>query len=1165
MTGALYAVGRACVRRRWLTLLVWLAIVGGIVFSVARFGSQTSDNLSLPGTDSQRAFDLLAERFPPRQNGTSPIIFSIDSGKLTEARFKTPIKSSLDEMRATEGVFSVIGPYSTRGASQMSGDKRIAFASVLLSVESGNLTERYAQELLDETQPARRAGVEVEAGGVIGSKLSKPKTETSDAVGLVAAMIFLSLAFGTIVAMGLPIITALLAVAAGVGAIGLLGHVVQIPSIAPTLATMIGLGVGIDYALFILTRHRTFVEEGVRRRESVARAVATSGGAIVFAGGTVVIALASLSVAGIPLVSALGYAAAGMVLIAVLGAVTLLPSLLSVVGRKIDSLRLPQMLRPRNRDPMRGKWAQFARLVAKHPLPAVAVALALLVPLMIPALSLELGQEDVGVTPTSTTERRAYDLMTAGFGVGYNGPLLIANELQPDAHPSQSYENKLHRANSLKRKLKREQKSLEKKSKELKSEQRSLENQERELEDEEAALQAEGSQLTIEEVDLEAQQSELEREATRLNEEEAALRGDRARLERQSATLERQEERLRNERSALERQSAELRREQASLERQKRRLQRKQAALERQQTELRREEAALGRRQARLEQEARQLAREARPLVERLAVILAREQVVQDRIDRTTNPARLMRLRNRLDRLRVREQEVRDQLAPLERGGRRLAREERALEAEAAELNARAQELRARGNELQAQADSLQIEGSELQQQANALKAEGRELRSEAGALRSKAAELSREAQSLQARAAGLETQARRLRAEGDELRSESDLLQAQADELQSEAASLQAQGHQLQQEADGLQTKADRLKKQEREAKKQRKEANKLKRELTKELTKAGGDQRGTDPRLVRLQNALTDAPDADVVSPPIINKSGDAAIFSVIPFSAPSAERTTNFVTDLRSSVIPKATAEGGITSYVGGQTASNDDLAAQISDKLLLVILVVLALSFIVLLLAFRSVAIPLKAVIMNLLSVTAAYGVLTACFQWGWAVDLIGLDATGGVPIASYVPLMMFAVLFGLSMDYEVFLMSQIQEHHDAGKNMHDSVVSGLSYSARVITTAALIMVSVFSSFILNGDPVVKQFGVGLSVAVALDATIVRVLLVPAALVLLGEGAWWLPRWLDRLVPKLNVEGSGYFEERDRQAATTNRLRIVPDSEVDDRSEGGRSAS
>ena len=235
----------------------------------------------------------------------------------------------------------------------------------------------------------------------------------------------------------------------------------------------------------------------------------------------------------------------------------------------------------------------------------------------------------------------------------------------------------------------------------------------------------------------------------------------------------------------------------------------------------------------------------------------------------------------------------------------------------------------------------------------------------------------------------------------------------------------------------------------------------------------------------------------------------------------------------------MIPKAEQGTNLKAYVGGTTAGYVDLASNISSKLPLQILVVIGLSFILLTLAFRTVVIPVQAAVMNVLSIGAAYGVLTALFQFGWLHSLIGLD--GAVPIVSYVPLFMFAILFGLSMDYEVFLVSQIEEHVHAGEDNKQSVVSGLVTSARVITAAAAIMVFVFGSFVLNGDPTVKQFGVGLAVAVVLDATIVRCLLVPALMVMMGNSNWYIPRWLERILPHISIEGAEFFKSRDRVPA------------------------
>ena len=403
-------------------------------------------------------------------------------------------------------------------------------------------------------------------------------------------------------------------------------------------------------------------------------------------------------------------------------------------------------------------------------------------------------------------------------------------------------------------------------------------------------------------------------------------------------------------------------------------------------------------------------------------------------------------------------------------------------------------------------------------------------LASEAVQLGRQAAALARQAVRLARQAAPLLRQAWALAAQGAVLRRQANALAAQGAALRRQTDQLRAEGASLQRQADALQAQADSLKKQQQQAEEEKKQTEQLQQELTDMVTKAGGDDRGTDPRLVKLQDALATPAGVQLVSPPSINKGGDAATFTVIPKTRPADPTTADLVTQVRTSVVPPATAEGGITAYVGGVTAANVDLASKISSKLLELILVVLALS-IVLLIAFRSLLIPVQAAVTNLLCVGAAFGLLVVTFQWGWGLGLVGLSTPyATVPIASYVPLMMFAALFGLSMDYEVFLVSQIAQHHAAGEPPRQAVRSGVASSAKVIAAAATIMISVFGSFILNGDPTIKQFGVGLSVAVLLASAMV-LSLAPALLTLFGAGVWWLPRWLDRVLPHVDIEGEG----------------------------------
>jgi uncharacterized membrane protein YdfJ with MMPL/SSD domain len=351
VAAVLYRVGAFAARHRFPVLLVWLAVAIGVGALVSRIGADTNDNLSLPGTDSQAAADLLADKFPPQQNGQSPIVFYAAGGKVTDSDEKQAIENAYKRIVKVPHVYSATDPFGQAGAAQVSFDEKTLYIPVLLDVGSTDLTADQAEAVLDAATPAEKQGLQVAAGGPIGAELSSPETESSEVIGIVAAMIILTFAFGSIVAMGMPIITAIVGLAAGLALIGLLGHVAQVPSIAPTLATMIGLGVGIDYALFMVRRHLDQIAAGIEIRESVARAVGTTGTAIVFAGTTVVIALLALAVAGIPLVTSLGYASAVAVVTAVLAAVTLMPALLSLLGHRITALRLPGFMRPKPTQP----------------------------------------------------------------------------------------------------------------------------------------------------------------------------------------------------------------------------------------------------------------------------------------------------------------------------------------------------------------------------------------------------------------------------------------------------------------------------------------------------------------------------------------------------------------------------------------------------------------------------------------------------------------------------------------------------------------------------------------------------------------------------------------------------------------------------------------------
>jgi RND superfamily putative drug exporter len=724
MTGPLYAIGRFCSRHHYPVIALWLVLAIALVAIGQASGSKTSENLTLPGTGSTTATELLEDNLPEQAFGSNPLVIEASGAKLTDSRYASAVGETVENLEALPIVNSAVNPLSKEGAKFLSKDQTIAYVPVVLAIGPGEIDEVEAQRVLDAARPAEAAGLHTSVGSYVGQQLSKPSTEVSEAIGLAAAVIILLFAFGTATAMMLPIVSAVIGLACALSIIKLLEHVTQVPGVASTLATMIGLGVGIDYALFIVTRHKLQLGEGMEMRESIARSTATAGGAVVFAGFTVVIALCSLAFAGIPLVSTLGFTAAIAVVVAVCAAATLLPAMLGALGPHINSLRLKLgKTHPDDTEPH--GWRRWAERVANAPWRSAIVAMVVLVVLALPIFQLELGQNDISALPKDTTSRQAYEGLNKGFGPGFNGPLLIASEFE----------------------------------------------------------------------------------------------------------------------------SA---------------------------------------------QEAKQV---------------------------------------------------------------------------------------------------------------------------------------------------------------------------------------------------------------------------------------------------LPGLQKEIDGAEDVYAVSEPTLDEAGTAGVFTVISKSEPWADETVELVEDLRGSVIPQALAGTQTQSYVGGQTAGYIDLASQIAEKLPLMIAIVVALSFLVLLVAFRSLLVPIKAAAMNLISVAAAYGVVTAVFQLGWGSSLIGLDHA--IPIVSFVPLLMFAILFGLSMDYEVFLLTQMREHYTKTGDERRAVIEGLANTGRVITSAAAIMVCVFTSFVLNGDPVVKEFGVGLAVAIAIDSTLVRCLLVPAVMVLLGKRAWWLPGWMERIVPHISIEGEEYFARRDAE--------------------------
>lgn len=709
----LYRLGRWSALHPGRVLVAWALValvVGGLALA---FGESTSDNLTVPGTPSQRALDLLEQEFPDQAGGRAVAVFGSREGKISDPASADAVAETLDRVRALEGVSEVIDPLGPAASVLESEDGRVAYAPIIYDRGAREVTKSQIQDLFDTGAPATEAGLEVGFGGQVVERNEPEHARTSEIIGLVAAVVVLLIAFGSVIAMGAPLIGALLGVGLGLMLISLMAAVTDVMSVAPTMASMIGLAVGIDYALFIVTRHRQHLEQGLDVDDSVGLAIHTAGRSVIFAGITVVISMLGLTLVGIPLIASMGVAVALTVAVAVMVAVSFLPALLGVVGTNIDRLRTPFVKVRAEVDPdSSDAWsARWARSVTRHPWRALAVGVPVLLLLAVPAASLRTGWPDARNRPDGSPPRVAFDLLTDGFGIGANAPLLVVVDLR-DAQPDAA----------------------------------------------------------------------------------------------------------------------------ASV------------------------------------------------------------------------------------------------------------------------------------------ADALN----------------------------------------------GL----------------------------------------------DGVAS-----------------------------------------------------------VSPPLPNKSGTTAIIQVTPTAGPEDEETEALVRAIRSDTRVAAAVQTPIE--VTGATAFYIDISQRLNDRLPLFIAAVVTLSFLLLTAVFRAPIVAAKAALMNLLGIAAAYGVVVAVFQWGWAKDAIGLEQT--VPIISFLPMGLFAVLFGLSMDYEVFILSRIRESWIVERDNTRAIVHGLSASARVITAAAAIMFAVFASFVSGESAEIKMFGLGLAVAVLLDATLIRLLVVPATMRLLGDLNWWIPGWLDRLLPDLDIEG------------------------------------
>ncbi|WP_399926154.1 MMPL family transporter [Streptomyces kanamyceticus] len=742
MATFLYKLGKLAFRRRHFVALIWVALLTLAWVGAASAPTAASSSFSIPGTEAQKAFDLLEKRAPEASadGASARVVFKAPDGeKVTDPANKAEIVKTVGALKTgSDHVARADDPFRAKTVSK---DGSTAYASVSYKVTSMELTDEDRDALEKTTDKARESGLTVEVGG--DALQAMPETGSTEIIGIAVAAVVLVITFGSLIAAGLPLLTALIGVGIGVSSITALADALDLGTTTSTLAMMIGLAVGIDYALFIVSRYRGELAEGRDREEAAGRAVGTAGSAVVFAGLTVVIALVGLAVVNIPMLTKMGFAAAGTVVIAVLIALTLIPALLGYAGRRVMPMGEKSRLfggrkaaradgepdsggeKPDSGGEKPNMGTRWARFVVRRPVAVLLVGIVGLGAAAIPVSQLELGLPDDGAQPTSTTQRKAYDLVSDGFGPGFNGPLMVVGDLRGADDP----------------------------------------------------------------------------------------------------------------------------------------------------------EAAAG--------------------------------------------------------------EIRKTIAGLD------------------------------------------------------------------------------------------------------------DVLN----------------------------------------------------------------------------------------VAPPMFNKARDTAIISVVPSSKPSGIETEELVHSIRDTG-GSITSDTGAEIMVTGTTAMNIDVSQKLNDALLPYLALVVGLAFLLLIIVFRSVLVPLKAALGFLLSVLAALGAVVAVFQWGWLGSLFGVEQTG--PIMSMMPIFMVGVVFGLAMDYEVFLVTRMREAYVHGERPGQAVVTGFRHGARVVSAAAVIMIAVFAGFIGSSEQMVKMIGFGLAIAVFFDAFVVRMALVPAVLALLGDKAWWLPKWLDRALPNVDVEGEGLRTAAEKEA-------------------------
>ncbi|NEE19281.1 MMPL family transporter [Streptomyces sp. SID7499] len=725
------ALARWCVQRRLLSVMLWLLAFAGVAAGAAVAGTTYSNDYQVPGTESGRASELLHEGFPRLGGDSDTVVWHTTSGSVRAADVEQTMTRTLDRIENLPGVASVTSPYDGPGTGRVSEDGRTAYASVTFDDQAEDIAKGEAQAVVDTAKSAETDGLQVELGGSAVALTESSGGHVAEIVGVLVAAVVLFLAFGSLAASLLPIATALVGVGTAYAGIVLLGHAMTVADFAPMLGMLIGLGVGIDYALFIVTRHRRGLKRGLSVTEAATNAVATTGRAVVFAGATVCIALLGMLILRLSFLNGVALAASLTVILTVAASVTLLPALLSFIGMRALSRRERRRLAEHGPEPElpTGFAARWSAFVERHPKVLGAVALVVMGVLALPTFSLHLGTSDQGNGPKTATTRQAYDLLADGFGPGVNGPLTLVTKVDG-----------------------------------------------------------------------------------------------------------------------------------------------------------------------------------------------ADDKLALDNLDSTLRTT-------------------------------------------------------------------------------------------------------------------------------------------------------------------DGVAS-----------------------------------------------------------VTPLTFDSGGHTAYLTVVPESSPQSQHTSDLVDRLRGEVLPRAESGTSLDVQVGGMTAGYDDFADVIVSKLPVFVGAVIGLGCLLLLLAFRSVGIPLKAAAMNVAAVASAFGVVVAIFQWGWGSELLGLGSAG--PIEPFLPVIMVSVLFGLSMDYQVFLVSRMYEEWlETGDNRR-AVRVGLAETSRVINSAAVIMISVFLAFVLSGDRVIAMFGIALAAAVALDAFVLRTLLVPALMHLLGGANWWLPRWLDKRMPRISIEPPESRAAHERLAAATD---------------------